>query len=59
MADMVLYAGDINYVHDPLFINSQMPLMYLIDAISYELLKDDACRQNRDRALQILYHRDL
>lgn len=59
MADMVLYAGDINYVHDPLFINSQMPLMYLIDAISYELLKNDACRQNRDRALQILYHRDL
>ncbi|MDO4262309.1 MAG: MurR/RpiR family transcriptional regulator [Eubacteriales bacterium] len=59
MADAILYAGNIRQTGDPLFINSQMPLMFLIDAISYRLLEDDACRENRDRALQILFHRDL
>ena len=59
MADVILYAGDIRRVHDPLFINSQMPLMFLIDSISYELLEDESCRQNRDRALDILFHRNL
>ena len=58
MADVILYAGDIRRVHDPLFINSQMPLMFLIDSISYELLEDESCRQNRDRALDILFHRN-
>lgn len=57
IADTVLYAGDIHQTGDRLFINSQMPLMFLIDAISYRLLENDTCRENRDHALQILFHR--
>lgn len=58
MADAVLYAGDISQTGDPLFINSQMPLMFLIDAVSYRLLEDDTCRENREHALKILFHRE-
>ena len=58
IADSVLYAGDIHQTGDRLFINSQMPLMFLIDAVSYPLLENDTCRQNRDHALQILFHRE-
>lgn len=59
MADLILYAGDIRRVKDPLFTNSQMPLMFLIDSISYLLLEDETCRKNRERSLGILFHRDL
>ena len=58
IADSVLYAGDIHQTGDRLFINSQMPLMFLIDAVSYRLLENDTCRENRDHALQILFHRE-
>lgn len=57
MADTVLLAGDITQVGDPQFINSQMPLVFLIDAITYQLLEDPKCRESRDRALQTLLHR--
>lgn len=56
MADEILLAGNIRQANDPRFINSQMPLMFLLDAISYRLLEDDTCFENRTRALQILYH---
>ncbi len=55
LADTVLYAGDIRQIGDPLFINSQMPLMFLVDVISYRLLQDDTCRENRRKSLRSLY----
>lgn len=57
MADAVLYAGDVRQAGDERFINSQMPLVFLMDAISYRLLEDPKCRDNRDKALQTLFHR--
>ncbi|MBS6397452.1 MAG: MurR/RpiR family transcriptional regulator [Clostridiales bacterium] len=56
MADTVLYAGDIRQTKDKLFINSQMPLMFLIDAVSYRLLENTDCRENRERSLHALFH---
>ena len=58
MADVTLYTSDIRLLQDPLFINLQMPLMFLIDSISYALLEDETYRENRDRALDILFHRN-
>lgn len=57
MADTILLAGDIGQVGDEKFINSQMPLVFLIDAITYRLLEDPKCRDSRERALQTLFHR--
>ncbi|WP_283675442.1 MurR/RpiR family transcriptional regulator [Butyricicoccus sp. Marseille-Q5471] len=57
MADTILFAGDIGQMGDKKFINSQMPLVFLIDAITYRLLEDETCRDNRDRALQVLFNR--
>lgn len=57
MADTILLAGDIGQVGDEKFINSQMPLVFLIDAITYRLLEDPGCRESRERALQTLFHR--
>ncbi len=59
MADAILLAGDIGQVGDEKFINSQMPLVFLIDAITYRLLEDPKCRENRDRALYTLFHRNF
>ena len=56
-ADTILLAGDIGQVGDEKFINSQMPLVFLIDAITYRLLEDPKCRDSRERALQTLFHR--
>ena len=57
MANTILYAGDVGQVGDERFINSQMPLLFLIDAITYRLREDKACFENRERALRILFHR--
>ncbi len=54
LSTVVLLAGDINCVSDPQFVNSQMPLMYLIDLITYQLLNDPLRREMRDKTLQIL-----
>ena len=59
MADTILLAGDIGQVGDEKFINSQMPLVFLIDTITYRLLEDPKCRESRDRALQTLFHRSF
>lgn len=59
IADAILFAGDARQVNDPLFINSQMSLMLLIDAISYRLLEDENCREQRNLALHILFHRQI
>lgn len=57
MADTILFAGDIGQVGDEKFINSQMPLLFLIDAVTYRLLEEPVCRENRDRALEVLFNR--
>ncbi len=55
LADKVLYAGDIRQTNDALFINTQMPLMFLVDVVSYRLMGNETCRENRKKALEILY----
>ncbi|MDY3618401.1 MurR/RpiR family transcriptional regulator [Agathobaculum sp.] len=57
LADSVLLAGDIRQVGDDLFIDSQLPLLFLIDAITYRLLEDPVCRDKRKKALQALFSR--
>ncbi|MDO4270664.1 MAG: MurR/RpiR family transcriptional regulator [Eubacteriales bacterium] len=57
MADTILYAGDVGQMGDEKFINAQMPLVFLIDAVTYRLLEDPKCRESRERALQTLSNR--
>ena len=58
MADAILVACDVGQMGDEQFINSQMPLMFLIDAITYQLLNEPKCKDSRTRALQTLLHRN-
>lgn len=57
MADAILFAGDTGQVGDSNFINIQMPLVFLIDAVTYRLIEDPTCHENREKALQALLHR--
>ncbi len=54
IADTVLFSGDITINHDVSFINSQLPILFLIDILSYHLLSDSQCRDNRDKTQQSL-----
>ncbi|MCQ5131421.1 MurR/RpiR family transcriptional regulator [Butyricicoccus faecihominis] len=57
IADTILLAGDIRQTGDENFIDSQLPLLFLINAITYRLLEDPKCRENRKKALQALFNR--
>lgn len=57
LADSVLVAGDIRQTGDENFIDSQLPLLFLIDAVTYRLLEDPKCRENRKKSLQALFSR--
>lgn len=57
LADTILLAADTAQTEDKKFVNNQMTLMFIIDAISYQLLEDPKREQSRDIALQKLFER--
>lgn len=54
VSETVLFSSDIRQVNDSRFCNSQLPLLFLIDAVTYLLLEDPTYCENHQKALQAL-----
>lgn len=57
MSDIVLLSCDVQQVQDPCFINSQFPLLFLIDTVTYTLMEHPAYQERRAKALEAMKNR--
>lgn len=57
LADTILFTSDLKQVSDGRFVHSQLPLLFLIDALTYLLLEDSRCEENLKKARQALANR--
>lgn len=55
IADIILFSSSVNQIEDYHYINSQLPLMLLIDAATYLLLEDKGYRSNYQKTLRTLF----
>lgn len=57
LANHVLVAGDTGQIGDTRFVNVQMPMTFLVDILTYELLGIPTYRESRERTEQALANR--
>lgn len=57
LSDTILFTSDIRQVSDERFIHSQLPLLFLIDTITYRLLKNPEYSENLKKSRQALANR--
>lgn len=57
LSDIVLLSCDVQQVQDPCFINSQFPLLFLIDTITYTLMENPVYQERRAKALKAMENR--
>lgn len=57
LSDTVLLSCDVQQVQDPCFINSQFPLLFLIDTITYTLMEHPVYQERRAKALEAMENR--
>lgn len=54
IADIILFSSSVNQIDDYHYVNSQLPLMFLIDAVTYGLLEDEKNQENYQKTLKVL-----
>ena len=54
IADQVLFASGRTAIPDDQFINSQLPIHFILDVLCYELLENKSYKQNRKKTLSAL-----
>lgn len=57
LSDTILFTSDLKQVSDERFVHSQLPLLFLIDAITYLLLENPTYNENLKKARQALANR--